>query len=96
MRVIGLLVADRFLRKHGDLRQAFLAWHAETESAQWRTPAELKERFPSVSIISGNRVVFNLKGNSYRLDCRIYYRRSIVHIVRLGTHADYNSWLFDS
>jgi mRNA interferase HigB len=95
VRVIGLPIVDSFLQRHADLRQPFAAWLAEARAADWQTPAELKKRYPSASIMSGHRVVFNLKGNSYRLDCIIDYRRSIVRIVRLGTHAEYDHWRFD-
>jgi len=97
MQVIGLLEVETFLRKHAVLRPVFAAWLAEARAAHWRSPQDIKERYPSASFISGTkgkRVVFNLKGNSYRLDCFIDYRRSIVRIHRLGTHADYDRWRF--
>ena len=51
----------------------------------------MKARFPSASIVAGNRVVFNIKGNDYRLVVKINYSYRIVHVRFVGTHAEYDS-----
>jgi mRNA interferase HigB len=53
-------------------------------------PQEIKSRYPSVDILPGNRVVFNIKGNSYRLIVKIHYNTGIVFVRFVGTHADYD------
>ena len=66
------------------------SWYSEVEKASWKDPAELKEQFRSASIISGERVVFNIKGNDYRLVVAINYHYQILLIIWLGTHKDYD------
>ena len=66
------------------------AWFALVEHASWRTSAELKDDVSSASIISSERVVFNIKGNDYRLIVAIDYAYQILLIKWLGTHAEYD------
>lgn len=94
MRVIGRLKLQKFATAHTDVASAVEAWWREAVSAAWRTPADIKARFASASFLADNRVVFNLKGNSYRLDTQIAYRTQIVVVKRIGTHADYDRWIF--
>ena len=54
-------------------------------------PAKVKARYPSASIVTGNRVVFNVKGNAYRLVAEINYRYRIVYVRFVGTHAEYDA-----
>jgi len=70
------------VKKHLD------AWYAEAEKASWKDPAELKAQFRSASIVSGERVVFNIKGNDYRLIVAINYHYQILLILWLGTHKE--------
>ena len=65
------------------------AWLCETEEADWQRPKDLKRRFPHASILSANRVIFNLKGNCYRVEAKIDYTMKVVLIKRMGTHAEY-------
>lgn len=92
LRGRGLLLA--FEEKHADVRGPLRAWAAEIEDAEWQTTMDIKNRYPSASIIDGGRVVFNLKGNKYRLDTRINFPTRIVLVVRVGTHAEYDRWTF--
>jgi HTH-type transcriptional regulator/antitoxin HigA len=66
------------------------AWYAETARASWRNSSELKRQYASASIISSERVVFNIKGNDYRLVTAISYRFQIVLIIWIGTHKEYD------
>lgn len=75
---------------HKSSEQSLRAWHEEAKHAEWKNTNEIKQRYPSASFISGNRVVFNIKGNSYRLIVAIKYRFSIVYIRFVGTHAEYD------
>lgn len=85
-------VLDAFCRRHADVDQQVKAWVAEARQAQWRKPAEIRERFPSASFLEGDRVVFNLKGNRYRLLVRVGYQSQIVRVQKIGTHAEYDKW----
>ncbi len=72
------------------LRSALDAWFHETQNAEWRTSAEIKEFYATASIVSADRVVFNIKGNSYRLVVAIDFEKGIVWIKWLGAHKDYD------
>jgi mRNA interferase HigB len=67
------------------------AWYAEAERASWKDSAELKAQFRSASIVSAERVVFNIKGNDYRLVVAINYHYQVLLIIWLGTHKEYDA-----
>ncbi len=92
MRVIGVEVLDAFCRRHTDVDQQVKAWVAEAKEAVWLKPADVKGRYPSASLLGGDRVVFNLKGNKYRLLVKVSYKSGIVRVQRIGTHAEYDKW----
>ena len=66
------------------------AWYAEANKAEWKSSAELKEQYWSASIVSAERVVFNIKGNNYRLVVAIDYASQVLWIKWLGTHKEYD------
>lgn len=94
MKVLGRKVLHDFARKHAEVRGQVSVWLAEVEAATWKTPEDVRERYPTVSFIGGNRAVFNMKGKKYRLDTTIAFNTGIVQINRAGTHAEYGSWTF--
>jgi len=94
MRIVGREVLHEFILQHADAKTAANAWLAEAEDAEWKTPVDVKERYPHASILSGKRVIFNLKGNKYRMEVKISYQSQIVLIRRAGTHAEYSRWKF--
>ena len=94
MKVVGRKELETFSRKHADIRGQIDAWLAEVEEAQWQTTSDIKRRYAHASFLAGNRVVFNLKGNNYRLDTKVSFKNQIVVIVRIGTHEEYSSWKF--
>lgn len=94
MRVVGRKRLYDFCRRHPDVRAAADAWLAEVEDAEWETPHDLKARYPRASLLGRNRVIFDLRGNRYRLDVKVDYRQRLVLIIRAGTHAEYDDWRF--
>ncbi len=76
--------------KHRECEQQLKAWFKETEDATWKGPGDIKTEYPSASILEDNRVVFNIKGNKYRLVVKINYSYKIVWIRFIGTHSDYD------
>lgn len=94
MTLVGKRSLTEFARTHASARDAIGAWVAEVESAAWRSPADVKARFRSASFVGGNRVVFNLKGNHFRLDALIDYPSQVVLVRRIGTHREYDTWTF--
>ncbi len=66
------------------------AWFAETSKASWRNAGELKKNYATASVVSNERIVFNIKGNDYRLVVAIDFEKSIVWIKWIGTHKQYD------
>lgn len=94
MKVIGLPKLYEFCEKHADCEQQVFAWIAEVKEATWTMPSDVKARYVSAHFLADNRVIFNIKGNKYRLDTKVYYERQTVMIMRMGTHAEYDGWRF--
>ena len=90
MRIIAKKILRNFWEIHPDSEQQLMAWYQETSKARWTTPNEIKKEYPIASIITGNRVVFNIKGNHYRLIVKISYDYEMVWIRFIGTHAEYD------
>jgi len=92
MKVAGREVIEKFMRKHANAIPSATAWLAEVEAAKWAAPADVKARFPSVDILSKNRLVFNIGGNNYRLVVLVRYKNGVLLIQKMGTHAEYDKW----
>ena len=90
MRIIARRTLREFWETHPDARQALQAWYADVKRADWKTPAEIKSIYRNASFIANNRVVFNVKGNQYRLIVAVQYQHGIVYIRFVGTHQDYD------
>ena len=84
VRVFNRSTVRAFADAHADARQPLFAWFASLEEARWRGPDDIKTRYPSASFLAGDRVVFNIKGNKYRVVAAIKY-------AFIGTHARYNT-----
>jgi len=94
MILVGKRLLVEFSRKHASARDAIAAWVLEVEAASWGSGVDVKARFPSVSFVGSDGLVFNLKGNHFRLDTQINYSAQIILVRRIGTHAEYDSWTF--
>jgi mRNA interferase HigB len=94
MKVVGKRTLDDFKQRHADARSQVDSWLAEAENSEWDSPADIKARYASASFLPNNRVVFNLKGNAYRLDVKVTYKTKVVLVKRIGTHAEYDKWTF--
>jgi mRNA interferase HigB len=92
MRVLGKKVLDEFKNSHADARGQLDAWLVEVENATWKTPQDIKDKHRSADFLDGNRVIFNIKGNRYRLVVQVRYQNGIVVVERIGTHAEYSKW----
>ena len=90
MQLVGLLKLDAFKRTHVNSRGPLDAWQSEVEATNWSGPQEIKNRYPSASLLADNRVIFNIKGNTYRLLVKARYQNGIVLIEWIGTHAEYD------
>lgn len=90
MRVIAVSSLIKFWDNYPDSAQALKAWYAETKSANWKSPADVKALHKSASVLKKGRVVFNIAGNNYRLVVAIAYKTQIVFIKIAGTHKQYD------
>jgi mRNA interferase HigB len=92
MRVIALSTLRNFweLLAHRKAEQPLRAWYFEAMAATWLNPAELKAQFQSASILKAGRVVFNIKGNDYRLITSISYKQQAIFVKFVGTHVEYD------
>jgi mRNA interferase HigB len=89
MRIIAKKALREFAELHPDAENALLAWYREVEKEDWDTPAKVKEKYRDASLV-GERVVFNIRGNRYRLVVWINYPYRVVYIRFVGTHAEYD------
>lgn len=96
MRIIARRTLREFVarlkgrKEQPAVKAALDAWFAEASRAHWTNSADIKRSYASASIVGSDRVVFNLKGNDYRLVVAVDYEKAIVWIKWIGTHAEYD------
>ena len=90
MRVIALSTLREFWQGHPDTEVPLRAWYALASRAIWRTPADIKAAYRNASFTANNRVVFNIKGNDYRLVTAVRYDHGLMYVRFIGTHRQYD------
>ena len=90
MRIVGRNKLDEFCRAHADSRDWIRNWIADTNSANWHSPQDVKSRYASASLLATNRVIFNVKGYRYRMEVHVAYNTGVVVVEWIGTHAEYD------
>ena len=92
MRIINGKTLTEYckLRKYKQAEESVKAWIYEVRFSTWENTNELKSKYGNVRLISSKRVVFNIKGNDYRLIVNIEYKLKVVFIVWFGTHSEYD------
>ena len=90
MRIIAKRALRECWERYPDAKNPLLAWYHEVLKEDWDTPAKIKAKYGNASIVGDNRVVFNIKGNAYRLVAKINYPYRIVYVRFVGTHAEYD------
>jgi len=90
MRVIAKSTLRKYWEKHKDTEKQLKSWYHEAIKAAWKNPEDVKSMYPSASILRNNRVVFNIKGNRYRIIVKINYYFGIIWIRFAGTHSEYD------
>lgn len=91
MRVIAIATLRAFWMRHPDAEQSLKSWHEEALAANWAQPADIKAQYRSASILKNRRVVFNVKGDDYRLIVAVAYNLQVVYIKFIGTHKEYDA-----
>ena len=96
MRIIARRTLREFVegrrgyKDQAALKAALDAWFHEVKSARWSSAADVRRSYATASVISADRMVFNIKGNDYRLVVAVDFEKSIVWIKWLGAHKDYD------
>ena len=90
MRIVAIRALRKFWLQHPAAEQPLKAWHDEAKAARWTSPQDIKNRYATASFIGKNRVVFNIKGNDYRLIVALSHHFQAIYIKFVGTHAQYD------
>lgn len=90
MRIIAVSYLRSFWEANPDAEQHLKSWADEVRKANWTQPADIKAHYRNASILKNRRVVFNIKGNDYRLIASVAYRYRAVYVKFIGTHAEYD------
>jgi mRNA interferase HigB len=97
MIVIGAEVAQEYFASHAGhkrikaARSQYDVWLAIADQARWRNPEDVKASHPKATILKGRRVIFNIKGDEYRLIAAVQYQAGVLAIRFFGTHAEYDA-----
>jgi mRNA interferase HigB len=89
-RIIAKRTLRGFWEKHRDCEQYLKTWYQTASNAEWKSPNDIKKMYANASIIADNRVVFNIKGNDYRLVVKFNYSLQWAFIRFIGTHREYD------
>ena len=79
-----------FWKRHPDAAIPLRSWYTLASRANWRRPADVKAAYRNASVVAHNRIVFNIKGNDYRLIVALHYNQGMVFIRFVGTHSAYD------
>lgn len=91
MKIVSVKILREFWVLHPHAEQHLKAWADEVKKVTWTQPADIKAKYRNASILKNRRVVFNIKGNDYRLIVAVAYRFGAVYIKFIGTHAQYDA-----
>lgn len=95
MQIVGKDKLTAFKNEHPEARSQIESWEADVENDDWKTPHDLKERYPKASLPGNQNAVFNICWNNYRLWVKVAYNTGIVLVKAIGTHKEYEKWLME-
>jgi mRNA interferase HigB len=90
MRIVALSTLRAFWERHPDSKTPLQSWYALASRTVWTSPSEIKQAYRNASFTANNRVVFNIKGNDYRLVVAVRYDRGLMYVRFVGTHRQYD------
>jgi len=90
LRIFTKKTLREYWEKHADCERQLNEWYEIAQKAEWKTPHDVKNEFANASIVPNNRVVFNIKGNAYRLVIEFNYKFGLAYIKFIGTHSEYD------
>jgi mRNA interferase HigB len=94
MEVFNKEILFNYGKSHPEVASQISSWLNEAITVNWSKPQDIKERYRNASFLPNSRVVFNIKGNEFRLDVKIYYKQKTILVKRIGTHKEYDKWTF--
>ncbi len=90
VRIFAKSTLRQFWERRPDSEQYLKTWFDVASKSEWKTPNDVKKSYANASILKDNRVVFNIKGNSYRLVTKFNFEKQLIFIRFIGTHVEYN------
>lgn len=90
MKIIGLGILHAFCGEHADCRGWVTNWISDVKTSRWKTTHNIKDRYPSASFLGDGTVIFNVRGNAYRLETQVTLAVGVVAVKWIGTHAEYD------
>lgn len=90
MRIISRRILREFWERHPEAASPLQAWFHDAAHSNWNSPADIKAVYHNASFVANNRVIFNIKGNHYRLVVLVLYQHGVVYICFVGTHEEYD------
>lgn len=90
MKLVGREVLELFCKAQPDCRRWISSWISDVNGSSWRSPQDIKDRYATVSFLADNVVIFNVRGNNYRMVVRIAFGAQVVSVQWIGTHAEYD------
>jgi mRNA interferase HigB len=89
-RIFSKSTLKEFWETYPDSEQYLKTWYDTAMNSEWKTPNEVKQTYANASIVKNNGIVFNIKGNTYRLVAKFNYEKQWIFIRFIGTHAEYD------
>ena len=89
-RIFAKSTLREYWEKHPETEQYLKTWYDTAMNSDWRTPNEVKQTYVNASILKDSRIVFNIKGNSYRLVVKFNFDKQWIFIRFIGTHIEYD------
>lgn len=89
-RIFSKSTLRDFWEKHTDAEQYLKTWFDTAINADWKTPADVKQTFANASILKNNRIIFNIRGNAYRLVVKFNFEKQWIFVRFIGTHEAYD------
>lgn len=92
MRLVGIPILDEAKKKHPNSQKHLDAWVSIVNNSNWKSPKDLKAQFPKADPLGNKQVIFNIRGNEFRLLVKVDYENEVVIVTKFGTHKEYNRW----
>lgn len=90
MRLIGLNRLQKYCLDHSDCRKWVANWISDVRASKWNNAHDVRSKYPSASFLANNIVIFNVRGNEYRLEVQIAYAVGAIAVLWIGNHAEYS------